>query len=151
MQETRILIVDDDASFRNRVRRHLFSEPDLEIVGEAADGLEALRMARELQPDLVLMDVRMPGMNGLAATQQLKAELPRMQIIMLTMYDLPEYRDAALASGASGYITKRSLYDELVPLIRSVLPPGGRAGQRHRQEPTLLGGEKCKKTRLGNN
>ncbi len=143
MQMARILVVDDDAGFRNRVKDLLVSEPDMEIVGEAADGQEALLKARELKPDLVLMDVRMPGVNGLTATQQLKAELPGIQIIILTLHELQEYREAAMASGSAGYITKRSLYDELVPMIRAVLPPrGGSAGHGHGQESTLLGGGK---------
>jgi DNA-binding NarL/FixJ family response regulator len=120
MQTTRTLIVDDDASFRRRVKEFLASEPDIEVVGEAADGQEGIFKARELQPDVVLMDVRMPGTNGISATRQLKDEMPELKVIVLTIYDLEEYREAAKASGASGYVIKKSLIEELVPAIRSV-------------------------------
>jgi DNA-binding NarL/FixJ family response regulator len=120
MQTTRTLIVDDDASFRRRVKEFLASEPDIEVVGEAADGQEGIFKARELQPDVVLMDVRMPGTNGISATRQLKDEMPELKVIVLTIYDLEEYREAAKASGASGYVIKKSLIEELVPAIRGV-------------------------------
>jgi len=118
VQVIRTLIVDDNAGFRRRVKEFLASEPDIEVIGEAADGREAILKARELQPDLVLMDVRMPGINGLEATRQLKDEMPKLEVIILTIYDLQEYREAALASGASGYVVKKSLIEELLPAIR---------------------------------
>ena len=114
------LIVDDDASFRGRAKELLASEPDIEIVGEAADGQEAILRARELKPDLVLMDVRMPGMNGVNATRQLKNEMPELKVLILTIFDLQEYREAAMASGAGGYVIKKSLIEELLPAIRGV-------------------------------
>lgn len=113
-----MVIVDDDASFRRRIRDVLSAEPDMEIVGEAANGHEALRKARELKPNLITMDVRMPGMNGLEALRRLKDEMPETKIIVLTMYDLLEYREAAKASGASDYVVKRDLIDALIPAIR---------------------------------
>jgi DNA-binding NarL/FixJ family response regulator len=118
MQIIRTLIVDDDASFRRYVKETLASEPDIEIVGEAADGQEAILKARELEPDLVLMDVRMPGTNGINATRQLKDEIPEIKVIIVSIFDLEEYREAAMASGASGYVVKKSLVEELVPAIR---------------------------------
>jgi len=118
VQVIRTLIVDDNARFRRRVKEFLASEPDIEVIGQAADGREAILEARELQPDLVLMDVRMPGINGLEATRQLKDEMPKLKVIILTIYDLQEYREAALASGASGYVVKKSLIEELLPAIR---------------------------------
>ena len=124
MQITRTLIVDDDGSFRRRVKELLASEPDMEIIGEAADGREAILKARELKPDLVLMDVRMPGMNGVNATRQLKNEMPEIKVLILTIFDLQEYREAAMASGASGYVIKKSLIEELMPAIRGVLGKG---------------------------
>lgn len=120
MQRTRTLIVDDDGSFRQRIKELLATEPDIEVVGEAADGQEAIFEARELKPDLVLMDVRMPGLNGVNATRQLKDEMPELKVIILTIFDLQEYREAAIASGASGYVIKKSLLEELVPAIRDV-------------------------------
>jgi DNA-binding NarL/FixJ family response regulator len=121
VQITRTLIVDDDARFRQRVKEFLASEPDIEVIGEAADGREAILKARELKPDLVLMDVRMPGTNGINATRQLKNELPELKVIILSMYDLQEYREAAMASGASGCVVKKSLIEELVPAIKSAV------------------------------
>ncbi len=92
----------------------------MEIVGEAADGHDAVCKVRVLEPDLVLMDVRMPGMSGLEAARQLKGEMPCLRIIILTLYELEEYREAAMASGVNHYIVKRSLLDELVPAIRGM-------------------------------
>jgi len=121
MPIVRTLIVDDNATFRRRVKEFLASEPDIEVIGEAADGQEAILKARALHPDLVLMDVRMPGTNGLDATRQLKEEMPELRVIILTIYELQEYREAALASGANGYVVKKSLIEELVPVIREVM------------------------------
>ena len=120
MKMIKTLVVDDNASFRRRVKEVLASEPDIEVVGEASDGQEAIHKARELEPDLVIMDVRMPGTNGISATRQLKEEMQALKIIILTIFDLQEYRDAAISSGASGYVTKKSLITELVPTIKSV-------------------------------
>jgi DNA-binding NarL/FixJ family response regulator len=120
MAETKTLIVDDDAWLRRCVRDLLVSAPEVQIIGEAASGPEALDMVRELHPDLVLMDVRMPGSNGLKTTAQLKREMPQIQVIILTSYDLPEYRAAAQASGASGFVVKHTLPDTLLPAIRDV-------------------------------
>jgi len=121
MRVIRTLIVDDHADFRQRVKEFLASEPEIEVVGEAADGQEAILKARELQPDLVLMDVRMPGINGISATRQLKEEMPEVKVIMLSLFDIDEYRKAALDSGASGYVVKKNLVQELIPAIRGAL------------------------------
>ena len=121
MSAVKTLIVDDNASFRRRVSELLTSEPDIAVVGEAADGREALRKARQLEPDIVLMDVRMPGMNGIDATRQLRREVPEIQVIILTTYDLEEYRKAVAASGASGYVVKKSMLETLLPTIQEIL------------------------------
>ena len=118
MCRIRIMIVDDNATFREQLKEFLASEPDIEVVGEAADGQEAIRKARELQPDVVLMDVRMPGINGIHATRQLKEEMSEVKVIILSLYDIDEYRKAALDSGASGYVVKKSIVQELLPAIR---------------------------------
>ena len=120
MQSTRTLIVDDDVRFRGYVKDLLASESDIEVVGEASDGREAILKARALKPDLVLMDIRMPGMNGVNATRQLKDEMPEVNVIVVTAFDLQEYREAAIVSGASGYVVKKTLVKELVPAIRGV-------------------------------
>ena len=116
-----ILIVDDDASFRRRIKRHLASQSDIQVIGEAADGREAILKARELKPDLALMDVRMSGMNGISTTRQLKDEMPELKIIILTLFDMHEYRVAASASGASGFVVKKSLIKDLMLAIRDAL------------------------------
>jgi DNA-binding NarL/FixJ family response regulator len=121
VQATRVLIVDDNAGFRRRIREFLTSEAGIQVVGEAGDGREAMERAIELEPDVVLMDVRMAGMNGLATTRQLTAVLPEVRVIILSRFDVQEYRDAAQASGASAYVVKRSLRDDLLPAIRQTV------------------------------
>lgn len=120
MQTTKTLIVDDDVRFRKRVRELLASGSGLEIVGEAGDGQETIRKARELRPDLVLMDIRMPGMNGLEITRHLVAEMPALKVIILTIFDLQEYREAATASGASAFVCKRDMQNELLPKLSTL-------------------------------
>jgi DNA-binding NarL/FixJ family response regulator len=120
METIKILIADDNATFRERLREFLASEPDIEVVGEAADGQQVLLKARELQPDVVLMDVRMPQMNGLETTRLLKDDMPGVQVIMLSLFNVQEYREAARARGASGYVIKKHLVEELLPAIRRV-------------------------------
>ena len=124
MQITRTLLVDDNAGFRRSLKEFLAWEPDIEVIGEAADGQEAILKARELKPDLVLMDLRMPGISGIDATRQLRDEMPELKVIILSVFDLQEYRDAARASGANGYVTKGSLFEELLPVIRGALTDG---------------------------
>ena len=119
---TRILVVDDDAAFRQRVKAFFAREADMEVVAEASDGEEAIRKAQELKPDVVLMDVRMPGLNGVSATRKLREEMPEVKVIMLSVFDLPEYREAAMVSGASGYVVKKSMIEALIPEIRRVCP-----------------------------
>ena len=121
MQLTRILIVDDNAVFRQCLREFLASEPDIEVVGEAADGHKAILKAREFQPDVVLMDVRMRGLNGLDATRQLKDEMPEVKVIIMTLLDVVQYREAARASGASGYVPKHKIHTELLPTVSALL------------------------------
>jgi DNA-binding NarL/FixJ family response regulator len=116
----KILIVDDSRLFREHLKVFLAAHPEVEVVGEAGDCPSALSKARELKPDAVLMDVKMGGMNGLTATERLIKELPGIQVIILSRYDLKAYREAAEALGASAYVTKRALVDELLPAIRRV-------------------------------
>jgi DNA-binding NarL/FixJ family response regulator len=120
MESVKVLIADDDERFRRRIGQFLAAEPSFEIIGEAATGHEAVTRARDLRPDLVLMDVRMPGMNGVSATRCLKGEMPNLKVIVLSVYDLQEYKDAALASGANAYVVKKSMMEELIPAIRGV-------------------------------
>lgn len=112
------MIVDDSADFRRRVEEILSSEPDVEVVGQAADVEDALRKARALKPDVVLMDVRLPGTNGLSATREIQERMPDVKVIILSRFELQEYREAAEACGASDYVTKRAMMQELLPAIR---------------------------------
>ncbi len=102
----RILIADDHALARAGLRAMLAPEPDLQVVGEARDGAEALRLCRALRPDLVLMDVRMPVLDGLAAARALKAEFPTVAVIVVTISENPDYLLQALRAGAAGYVLK---------------------------------------------
>jgi DNA-binding NarL/FixJ family response regulator len=120
------LIVDDNPGFLKRVRDFLATSEHLEVIGEASDGEEAVSKALDLKPDMVLMDVRMGGMNGLNATQQIKDELPEVAIIILSKYDLHEYREGAKIRGASGYVVKMNMVEELLPTIRRVMLDQGK-------------------------
>ena len=123
MQTIKILVVDDNAGFRRRITGFLDTVGDLEVVGEAADGVEALLKAGELNPDIIIMDVRMPGTNGISVTREIREHVSSVKVIILSRFDLQEYRYAAMASGTSGYVLKRSMTEDLVPAIRTALDP----------------------------
>jgi DNA-binding NarL/FixJ family response regulator len=117
----RLLIVDDQELVRTGLRLFLETQDDLEVVGEAGDGAEAIERARELRPDVVLMDIRMPGMDGVEATARLTAagiELPR--VLVLTTFDLDEYVFGALRAGAAGFLLKDAPRERLLEAIRVV-------------------------------
>jgi DNA-binding NarL/FixJ family response regulator len=116
---TRVLIADDQALVRTGFAMILKSA-GIDVVGEAADGLEAVQLARSLRPDVVLMDIRMPNLNGLEAARQVLAESPRIRIIMLTTFDLDKYVYAALAAGASGFLLKDVTPEHLANAVRLV-------------------------------
>jgi DNA-binding NarL/FixJ family response regulator len=118
----RVLVVDDQHIVRAGLRALLDAEPDIEVVGEAADGSAVLGLARETRPDLVLMDVRMPGVDGLAATHALLgANLePPPKVLVLTTFDLDEYVYEALAAGAGGFLVKHAPPAELTRAVRVV-------------------------------
>jgi DNA-binding NarL/FixJ family response regulator len=117
----RLIIADDHALLRSGIRSMLYGEPGLEVVGEAADGAEALELCRRLQPDLVLMDVRMPKMDGLAATRAIKEEFPRTSVVMVTMQEDPDYLFEAVIAGAAGYVLKGATPEQLTDAVRQVL------------------------------
>jgi DNA-binding NarL/FixJ family response regulator len=116
----RVLIVDDQALVRAGFRMILEAEPEIEVVGEAGDGDEAVAEARRLEPDVVLMDVRMPELDGIAATETITREHPDIRVLILTTFDLDEYAFAGLRAGASGFLLKNAPPDELVGAIRTV-------------------------------
>jgi DNA-binding NarL/FixJ family response regulator len=118
----RVMLVDDQELVRRGFRALLETEPDIEIVGEAADGQEALSLASKVQPSIVLMDVRMPRLNGIEATRRLlerPTEQP-MRVIILTAFDLDEYLFGAVRAGASGFLLKDVRKHELIRAIRAV-------------------------------
>jgi two-component system response regulator NreC len=120
MNKVRVLIVDDHAIVRDGVRMILEAQPDIEVVGEASDGREALEAARRLSPGVVLLDIAMPGMNGLEATAAIRQNLPDVQVLILTMHEDYEYFFEVLRAGASGYVLKGASSDDLVSAIRAV-------------------------------
>ena len=120
MAKIRILIADDHVLVREGIRALLSLCDDLEVVGEASDGQEAIAATRQLDPDVVLMDINMPGLGGLEATLQIRRENQRAKILVLTQYDDREYVSRFLKSGASGYILKRAAGSELASAVRAV-------------------------------
>jgi len=116
----RVLLADDQALVRAGCRLILDAEADIEVVGEAADGVEAVAVALDTHPDLVLMDVRMPQLDGIEATRQLLAQLNKTRVLMLTTFDLDEYVVEAFRAGASGFLLKTSPPHQLVAAVRTV-------------------------------
>ena len=116
----RVLLVDDQTLVRMGFRMLLDAEPGIEVVGEAADGRQAIELAAELVPDVVLMDVRMPGLDGIAATRELLRLSPGSKVIILTTFDLDEYAFGGLRAGASGFMLKDTRPVELLAAVRSV-------------------------------
>ncbi|MGW3248494.1 response regulator [Streptomyces sp. NPDC001070] len=117
---TTVLIVDDQPLQRYGFRMLLESQPGTAVVGEAAHGAEAVRLAAEVRPDVVLMDIRMPGMDGIEATRRIIATGGRSRVLVLTTFDLDEYAHAALRAGASGFLLKDARPEELLAGIRAV-------------------------------
>jgi DNA-binding NarL/FixJ family response regulator len=117
----RVLLADDQTLVRAGFRAILEMQEDIDVVGEAADGAEAVERARELQPDVVLMDIRMPGLDGIEATRRVLAngsQAPR--VLMLTTFDLNEYLYEAMKAGASGFLLKDAPRDQLVSAVRTI-------------------------------
>ena len=114
----RILIADDHGLIRAGLRALLEDVPEMQVVGEAADGHAVLRLTAELQPDIVLMDISMPGMNGIEALRHLIKDRPEVKVIMLSMYSSGPLVQSVLAAGAAGYVLKGSDFAELAATIR---------------------------------
>jgi two-component system, NarL family, response regulator NreC len=120
MAKIRVLIVDDHAVVRAGLRMLIEAQPEMAVVGEAGDGLAAVRLACEADPDVVTMDVTMPGMSGIKTVERLRRDCPRARVLVLTMHDDTAYLQAALAAGASGYVLKTAEETELLAAIRAV-------------------------------
>ena len=120
MSKIRILVVDDHAIMRDGIRALLNLRDDIEIVGEASEGNEAIEKAEELAPDVIVMDIAMPGMDGLEATRRITKKNPKVKVLVLSQHDNREYILSAIKAGVVGYVPKRALGLELVSAIRAV-------------------------------
>jgi len=133
MNIKKVFIVDDDPEFRRFLKEFLSDQPGLKIVGEAADGKQALEKVKKIKPDLVLLDIRMPGMDGFSASRLIKQKMPDLQIIIMTIFDNPKYQESAVENGAFGYIVKSNLTRDLMPAIRAALKNENKA-HKHKNE-----------------
>jgi two-component system, NarL family, response regulator NreC len=120
MPKTRILIADDHALVRSGFRALLAGQPDLEVVGEAADAVVVVGECQRLAPDVVLLDLTMPGRSGISAIEDLRESCPGVKVLVVTMHEDEAYARQAIATGASGYVLKKSLARELLAAIRAV-------------------------------
>ena len=120
MKKIKLLVADDHKIFRQGIKKLLEEESDLQVVGEASDGREAVKKTIELKPDVILMDIAMANLNGLEATRQIKKQLPSAKVIMVTMHKNEEYVLQSFQAGASGFILKEGAVEELVSAIRSI-------------------------------
>jgi len=121
MNKIRVLLADDQDIIRTGLTIILNHQPDIEVVGQAADGLEAVEAAKRLQPDVILMDIKMPHLNGIQATRQIVAALPKIQIIILTTYDNDDWVFDGIRAGAIGYLLKDTARDNLAEAVRGAL------------------------------
>jgi len=140
MNRVRVLIADDHALVRSGLRVLLEAQPDIEVVGEAEDGAVAVSQSLKLQPDVVILDLTMPGRNGINAIEDLRRQCPASKVVVLTMHDDEAYVRLAHLAGASGFVLKKSLANELIHAIQTVhaggthfpnveLPNPGKRGQ----------------------
>jgi DNA-binding NarL/FixJ family response regulator len=133
MKTTRVILADDHPIMRASIRRLLERAGDIEVVGEASDGLETIHMVEELDPDVLLLDVEMPGMKGFEVARRLQAAGAAVRILALSAYDDKQYILAMLASGATGYLTKEEAPQAIIRAVREVVE--GRAGQENPASP----------------
>ena len=124
MAKIRILLADDHTLFRQGIKTLVTSEPDLEVVGEAANGNEAIDKATELRPDVVLMDIGMPGPSSFETTRQIKRDRPETKVLFLTMYDDEDYLVESMEVGGNGYVLKDSPATELLSAVRETYRGG---------------------------
>jgi DNA-binding NarL/FixJ family response regulator len=121
MTKIRVLLADDQDIIRTGLTIILNHQADIEVVGQAADGVEAIDLARQLQPDVILMDIKMPRLNGIQATRQIMAAQPRTQVIILTTYDTDDWVFDGIRAGAVGYLLKDTSGDNLAEAVRGAL------------------------------
>lgn len=117
-----VFLADDHAVVRDGLRAILEAQGDISVVGDAADGRQAVRLVQQLRPDVAVVDIAMPELNGIEATRRIKAAAPQVQVVILTIHEAPEYQADAAAAGVTAYILKRQMYRELVPTFRGCCP-----------------------------
>ncbi len=120
MDKIKVLLVDDHAIMRDGIRALLSLDDDIELVGEAGEGKEAIEKARQLLPDIIVMDIAMPGMDGLEATRRIMKEVPKAKVLILSQHNDKEFILSSIKAGSAGYIPKRALGSELVSAIRAL-------------------------------
>lgn len=126
----KVLICDDHAILRSGLRMLLNAEPDMTVVGEATDGIEAVELAGSLEPDLVLMDIAMPGMSGIEATEAIRRQHPQVKVLILTMHENEEYLFRTIRAGGGGYVLKKAADSELIEAIHQVMQGDAFLGPR---------------------
>jgi DNA-binding NarL/FixJ family response regulator len=117
----RVLVVDDHEDWRNYIRLQFLMKPEWQIIGEVSDGLEAVKKAEELKPDLVLLDIGLPTINGIEAARRIRQVSPNSKIVFLSQEDAPDVVQAALSTGAQGFVHKARAQSELLPAIETAL------------------------------
>jgi len=120
MGKIKVLVADDHTILRQGIKSLLANEEEIEVIGEAKNGREALTIIEETLPDVILMDIAMPGLNGLEATRRIKKRFPRMKVLVLTMYTNEEYIFQILNAGANGYLVKETAFQDLISAIKAV-------------------------------
>jgi len=120
MKNIKVVIADDHTILRQGIKSLLDSQEGIEVMGEAKDGREAIKIIEELLPDVILMDIAMPGLNGLEATRRIKKKFPKIKVLVLTMYTHEEYIFQILNAGADGYLVKETAFQDLISAINAV-------------------------------
>lgn len=128
MTSSRIVLIDDNDDFLDVSQEFLEAFDGLEVIGKATSGQQALEMLYNVNPTLLIVDVSMPGMNGFELTQEIKKRWPHLQVIVLTLLDTPQHRQAAFQAGADAFVTKSSMDNDLVPTIRDLQSSPGPNG-----------------------
>ena len=120
MQPFRIVLVDDHILLRNTLRKSIEAFPDLEVIGEASNGIELLQLLTDISPDLIILDISMPELEGIEVTEVIKRDFPGIKILILTMHKSKDYLRASLAAGVDGFLLKENAYDDLIKAIRNI-------------------------------